>query len=65
MDDVAAAIRARECDPTVRAPSRSLLTLNPRAGILLLVVFRVVRVALVLQANVTGSYHVVSLVFVG
>jgi hypothetical protein len=49
---------------TVRAPFRSLLTLNPRAGILLLVVFGVVRVALVLHSNVTGSYQVVSLVFV-
>lgn len=38
--------------------------MNPRTGILLIVVFGVVRVALVLQANVTGSYQVVSLVFV-
>ena len=48
---------------TVRAPFRSVLTLNPRTGILLIVVFGVVPVALVLQANVTGSYQVVSLVF--
>jgi membrane protease YdiL (CAAX protease family) len=38
--------------------------LNLRTGILLLVVFGVVRVALVLQANVSGSYQAVSLVFV-
>lgn len=49
---------------TVRIPLRSRLGLNPRTGILLLVLFGVVRVNLVLQANVTGSYQVVSLVFV-
>ncbi len=49
---------------TVRAPFRSMLALTPRTGILLLVVFGVVRVALVLQANVTGSYQLVSFVFV-
>jgi hypothetical protein len=49
---------------TVRAPFRSLLPLNLRTGILLLVLFGLVRAALVLQANVTGSYQVVSLVFV-
>ncbi|WP_028280064.1 CPBP family intramembrane glutamic endopeptidase [Arthrobacter sp. H5] len=48
---------------TVRAPFRSLLPLKPRTAILLLAAFGVVRVALVLQANVTGSYQVVSLVF--
>ena len=41
---------------TVRAPFRSVLTLNPFTGILLIVVFGIVRVALVLQTNVTGSY---------
>lgn len=35
-----------------------------RTGILLLVVFSVVRVVLVLQANVTGQYNLVSIVFV-
>ena len=35
-----------------------------RTGILLLLVFGIVRAVLVLQANVTGSYQVVSLVFV-
>ena len=61
---MAAATRARECDPPSERRFARVLTLNPRAGILLLVVFGVVRVALVLQANVTGSYQVVSLVFV-
>ncbi|SFT68687.1 CPBP family intramembrane glutamic endopeptidase [Arthrobacter sp. ov118] len=49
---------------TVRAPFRSRPPLNLRTGILLLTLFGLVRVALVLQANVTGSYEVVSLVFV-
>lgn len=48
----------------VRTRFRRVLPLVPRTGILLLVVFGVVRVALVLQANVTGSYNLVSLVFV-
>jgi membrane protease YdiL (CAAX protease family) len=48
---------------TVRAPVRSLLPLNLRTGILLLVLFGLVRVALVLQANVTGSYQAVSVAF--
>jgi membrane protease YdiL (CAAX protease family) len=50
--------------PTFRAPFRRFLAFDVRTGILLLVVFGLVRVALVLQANVTGSYQVVSLVFV-
>jgi membrane protease YdiL (CAAX protease family) len=49
---------------TVRAPIRPLLALNLRTGILLLVLFGLVRVALVLLANVTGSYQAVSFVFV-
>lgn len=49
---------------TVRAPFRSLLPLNLRTGMLLLALFGAVRVALVLQANVTGSYQAVSIVFV-
>lgn len=48
----------------VRPAFHGVLPLTPRTGILLLVVFGVVRVALVLQANVTGSYNVVSIVFV-
>jgi hypothetical protein len=48
----------------VRYPFRRFLGLDVRTGILLLVVFGLVRVALVLQANVTGSYQVVSFVFV-
>lgn len=48
---------------TVRAPFRSLLPLNVRTGILLLIIFGLVRVALVLQANITGSYQAVSVVF--
>lgn len=48
----------------VRSPFRRALPLLPRTGIALLVVFGVVRIALVLQANVTGSYNLVSIVFV-
>ncbi len=48
----------------VRARFSSLLPLTVRTGIALVMLFGVVRVALVLQANVTGSYQVVSLVFV-
>lgn len=48
----------------VRAPFRHALPLTPRTGILLLAVFGVVRVILVLQANVTGAYDVVAVVFV-
>lgn len=50
--------------PTIRAPFRRLLGFDVRTGILLLGVFGLVRMALVLQANVTGSYQVVSFVFV-
>jgi membrane protease YdiL (CAAX protease family) len=50
--------------PTFRAPFRGFLGFDVRTGILLLVVFGLVRVTLVLQANVTGSYSVVSAVFV-
>lgn len=49
---------------TVRTPFRSFLPLNLRTGILLLVLFGLVRAVLVLQANVTGSYQAVSVVFV-
>lgn len=49
---------------SVRAPFRSHPPLNLRSGILLLIVFGLVRMALVLQANVTGSYQAVSVVFV-
>ncbi len=47
----------------IREPFRTRIDFNLRTGILLLVLFGIVRVALVLQANVTGSYQVVSLVF--
>ena len=50
--------------PTIRALFRRFLGFDVRTGILLLVVFGLVRVALVLQANVTGSYQLVSVVFV-
>jgi membrane protease YdiL (CAAX protease family) len=50
--------------PTVRRAFRNLIGLNVGTGVMLLVLFGVVRMALVLQANVTGSYSVVSLVFV-
>jgi hypothetical protein len=50
----------------VRYPFRRFLGFDVRTGILLLVVFGLVRVTLVLQANVTvtGSYQAVSFVFV-
>jgi membrane protease YdiL (CAAX protease family) len=48
----------------VRRPFRGAIGLNPRTGVLLVLIFGAVRMALVLQANVTGSYQVVSLVFV-
>jgi uncharacterized protein len=50
--------------PTIRGPFRRLLGFDVRTGILLLVVFGLVRVGLVLQANATGSYQVVSVIFV-
>jgi uncharacterized protein len=50
--------------PTFRAPFRGVLGFDVRTGIWLLVVFGLVRMVLVLQANVTGSYQVVSFVFV-
>jgi hypothetical protein len=50
--------------PTFRKPFRGFLSFDVRTGILLLVVFGLVRMGLVLQANVTGSYQVVSVVFV-
>jgi len=48
----------------VRAPLRSFVDLNVRTGIALLLLFGLARAVLVLQANVNGSYQVVSLVFV-
>jgi len=50
--------------PLIRAPFRRFLAFDVRTGILLLVGFGLVRVALVLHANVTGSYQLVSIVFV-
>ena len=50
--------------PTVRAPFRRFVRFDVRTGILLLVVFGLGRLVLVLQANVTGSYQLVSVVFV-
>lgn len=47
----------------IRRPFRRAVAVNARTGVLLLLVFGVVRIALVLQANVTGSYQVVSFVF--
>lgn len=47
----------------IRPPLRRAFALNARTGILLLLVFGVVRIGLVLQANVTGSYQAVSFVF--
>ena len=50
-------------NPTFRAPYRRSLGLDIRTGVLLLLIFGVARVALVLQANVTGSYQVVGAIF--
>lgn len=50
--------------PLVRRPFRGRVGLDFRTAVALLVGFGVVRAALVLQANVTGSYQLVSLVFV-
>jgi uncharacterized protein len=47
----------------IRPPLRRIIALNARAGILLLLAFGVVRIGLVLQANATGSYQAVSIVF--
>jgi membrane protease YdiL (CAAX protease family) len=49
---------------TFRKPFRRLLAFDVRTGILLLVGFGLLRVVLVLQTNVTGSYELVSIVFV-
>lgn len=51
-------------EPKFRAPFLRTLGFDVRTGILLLVVFGIVRMVLVLQANVTGTYQLVSLVFV-
>jgi membrane protease YdiL (CAAX protease family) len=50
--------------PHFRAGLSGLLAFNVRTGILLLVIFGVIRMGLVFQANVTGSYQLVSIVFV-
>lgn len=47
----------------IRRPFRRIAAVDARTGVLLLLVFGVVRIALVLQANVTGSYQAVSFVF--
>ncbi|WP_439593641.1 lysostaphin resistance A-like protein [Microbacterium sp.] len=46
-----------------RAPLKMAFGFDLRTGVLLIAVFSVVRVALVLQANVTGGYQAVSAVF--
>lgn len=50
--------------PEFRGFIRDRLGFDIRTGVLLVSVFGVVRVILVLQANVTGSYQVVSILFV-
>lgn len=50
--------------PEFRRALRSWLGFNIRTGLLLVGVFGLIRVVLVLQANVTGSYQAVSVVFV-
>lgn len=49
---------------TFRRPFRRALGFTVRTGVLLLVLFTTVRVVLVLQANVTGSYQVTGGIFV-
>ena len=48
----------------VRLCFRRMVGFDARTALILLIVFGAVRMALVLQANVTGSYQVVSLVFI-
>lgn len=48
----------------VRPPFRRAVGFDTRTAAILLVMFGAVRMALVLQANVTGSYQAVSLVFI-
>lgn len=48
-------------DPDFRRLFREWLGFNVRTGALLIIFFGVVRMALVLQANVTGSYQAVSI----
>ena len=50
--------------PAFRRVVRGRLGFDIRTGVLLVSVFGAIRVALVLQANVTGSYQAVSIVFV-
>ena len=47
-----------------REPLRRFFGFDARTGVLLLVVFGATRMGLVLQANLTGSYQLVSLVFI-
>jgi membrane protease YdiL (CAAX protease family) len=47
----------------IRRPFRGIVAVNARTGVLLLLFFGVVRIGLVLLANVTGSYQAVSVVF--
>ncbi|MEO8263354.1 MAG: CPBP family glutamic-type intramembrane protease [Pseudolysinimonas sp.] len=53
-----------DADQLFRRPFRRSQGFTVRTGVLLLVVFGLARVALVLQANVTASYQLVSVVFV-
>src|SRR4051794_16354087 len=48
----------------VRRPFRTAVGFNTHTAVGLILVFGIVRMALVMQANVTGSYQVVSTVFV-
>ena len=49
---------------TFRRPFRPALAFTVRTGLILLVVFTVIRVVLVLQANLTGSYQATGAIFV-
>jgi len=49
---------------TIRHPFQQVLPLSVRSGLLLIALFTTARVALVLQANVTGSYQATSIIFI-
>lgn len=59
-----APVAAPAPSPEFRRAVRGWLGFDLRTGLLLVIVFGLLRVVLVLQANVTGSYQLVSLVFV-
>lgn len=55
---------SRSLSPAFRRPFRRWLGFDVRTGLVLLILFSLVRFVLVMQANVTGSYALVSIYFV-